>query len=200
MVLGVRLASHAFLEKPVNTLKEMFEETLKDVYFAENAIIKALPKMAEKAQSEKLKAAFSEHWEETKEQIGRLEKIFKMLGSKAEGKECPALKGLVQETEELMSEAKNPDVLDAGLIGCAQAVEHYEMARYGTLKAWAEQLEMEDAAELLEETLDEEEAADEKLSELAFGGLNQEAENEGEDDEDEDEDEEKPKRASARKK
>ena len=94
-----------------------------------------------------------------------------------------------------MDEAKNPDVLDAGLIGCAQAVEHYEMARYGTLKAWAEQLEMEDAAELLEETLDEEKAADEKLSELAHGGLNEEAE--GEED---DEDEEKPKRASARKK
>ena len=192
MVLGVRLASHALLEKPVNTLKEMFEETLKDVYFAENAIIKALPKMAEKAQSEKLKAAFSEHWEETKEQIGRLEKIFQMLGSKAEGKECPALKGLVEETEELMSEATNPDVLDAGLIGCAQAVEHYEIARYGTLKAWAEQLEMEDAAELLEVTLDEEKAADEKLS------LNEEAEGEGEDDEDEDE--KKPERASARKK
>jgi ferritin-like metal-binding protein YciE len=91
-------------------------------------------------------------------------------------------------------------VLDAGLIGCAQAVEHYEMARYGTLKAWAEQLEMEDAAELLEETLDEEKAADEKLSELASGGLNEEAEGEGEDDEKDDEDEEKPKRASARKK
>jgi ferritin-like metal-binding protein YciE len=133
--------------------------------------------------------------EETKGQVGRLDKIFKMLGSKAEGKECPALKGLVQETEELMDEAKNPDVLDAGLIGCAQAVEHYEMARYGTLKAWAEQLEMEDAAELLEETLEEEKAADEKLSELAFGGLNEEAE--GEED---DEDEEKPKQASARKK
>lgn len=180
----------------METLKEMFEETLKDVYFAENAIIKALPKMAEKAQSEDLKAAFEEHLEETKGQVGRLDKIFKMLGSKAEGKECPALKGLVEETEELMSEAKNPDVLDAGLIGCAQAVEHYEMARYGTLKAWAEQLEMDDAAELLEETLDEEKAADEKLSELAFGGLNEEAEGESEDDEDE----EKPKRASARKK
>ncbi len=163
----------------METLKEMFEETLKDVYFAENAIIKALPKMAEKAQSEELKAAFEEHLEETKGQVGRLDKIFKMLGSKAEGKECPALKGLVQETEELMGEAKNPDVLDAGLIGCAQAVEHYEMARYGTLKAWAEQLEMEDAAELLEETLEEEKAADEKLSELAFGGLNEEAEGEG---------------------
>ena len=95
----------------MDTLKEMFEETLKDVYFAENAIIKALPKMAKKAQSEELKAAFEEHLEETKGQVGRLDKIFKMLGSKAEGKECPALKGLVQETEELMSEAKNPDVL-----------------------------------------------------------------------------------------
>jgi ferritin-like metal-binding protein YciE len=180
----------------METLKEMFEETLKDVYFAENAILKALPRMAEKAQSEELKAALSEHWEETKEQVGRLDKIFKMLGSKAEGKECPALKGLVQETEELMSEATNPEVLDAGLIGCAQAVEHYEMARYGTLKAWAEQLEMEDVAELLEETLDEEKAADEKLSELAYGGLNEEAEgeeDEDDDDEDEDEDEEKAK-------
>ena len=148
-----------------------------------------------KAQSEELKAAFAEHWEETMEQIGRLKNIFKMLDSKAEGKECPALKGLIQETEALLSDAKNPAVLDAGLIGCAQAVEHYEMARYGTLKAWAEQLEMEDAAELLEETLEEEKAADEKLSELAFGGLNEEAE--GEED---DEDEEKPKQASARKK
>jgi ferritin-like metal-binding protein YciE len=182
----------------MDTLKDMFEETLKDVYFAENAIIKALPKMSEKAQSKDLKAAFEEHLEETKEQVGRLDKIFKMLGTKAEGKECPALKGLVQETEELISEAKNADVLDAGLIGCAQAVEHYEMARYGTLKAWAEQLEMEDAAELLEETLDEEKAADEKLSELALAGLNREAEGEGEED---DEEEEKPKkRASAGKK
>ena len=119
----------------MDTLKEMFEETLKDVYFAENAIIKALPKMADKAQSDELKAALAEHLEETKEQVGRLDKIFKMLGTKAEGKECPALKGLVQETEELMTEAKNSNVLDAGLIGCAQAVEHYEMARYGTLKS-----------------------------------------------------------------
>jgi len=185
----------------MDTLKEMFEETLKDVYFAENAIIKALPKMADRAQSDELKAALAEHLEETKEQVGRLDKIFKMLGTKAEGKECPALKGLVQETEELMTEAKNPDVLDAGLIGCAQAVEHYEMARYGTLKAWAEQLGMEDAAELLEETLDEEKAADEKLSELALVGVNQQAKGEGEDDEEgDDEDEEKPKRALARKK
>ena len=175
----------------MENLKDMFVETLKDVYFAENAIIKALPKMAKKAQSEDLKSALEEHLEETKGQVTRLEKIFKSLGSKAEGKECPALKGLVEETEELMSEA-SAQVMDAGLIGCAQAVEHYEMARYGTLKAWAEQLDMNDAAELLEETLEEEQAADEKLSELALSGLNEEADDE-EDDKDEEDDETKRK-------
>jgi ferritin-like metal-binding protein YciE len=176
----------------METLKEMFEETLKDVYFAENAIIKALPKMAKAASSEDLKDAFEEHLKETKGQVGRLDKIFKLLGSKAEGKECPALKGLVEETEEFLSEAKSPEVVDAGLIGCAQAVEHYEIARYGTLKAWAEQLELDDAVELLEETLDEEKATDEKLTDLAMSGLNEEAdEDESEEKEDEDDDSEK---------
>jgi ferritin-like metal-binding protein YciE len=176
----------------METLKDMFQETLKDVYFAENAIIKALPKMAKAASSENLKEAFQEHLKETKGQVERLDKIFKILGSKAEGKECPALKGLVEETEEFMSEAKTPEVIDAGLIGCAQAVEHYEIARYGTLKAWAEQLELDDAVELLEETLDEEKATDEKLTELAMAGLNEEADEDEEDEdksEDEDEDE-----------
>ena len=165
----------------MNTLKELFHETLKDVYFAENAILKALPKMASKATHEDLKAAFTEHVEQTKGQVKRLDQVFKMLGEKPEGKECPALKGLVQETEELISETKEPNVLDAGLIGCAQAVEHYEMARYGTLMAWAEQLDMEDAAELLEETLDEEKETDEKLTELS-GSINEEADDEEEDD------------------
>jgi len=174
----------------METLKEMFEETLKDVYFAENAIIKALPKMAEKAQSEELKQAFTDHLEETKGQVKRLDKIFKLLGSKATGKECPAMKGLVQEAEEFMSEAQSEEVLDAGLIGCAQAVEHYEMARYGTLKAWAEQLEMEDALTLLEETLEEEEAADEKLTELGMSGLNEAADDGGKEEGSEDDDEE----------
>jgi ferritin-like metal-binding protein YciE len=187
----------------METLKEMFEETLKDVYFAENAIIKALPKMAEKAQSEDLKQAFTDHLEETKGQVKRLDKIFKLLGSKATGKECPAMKGLVQEAEEFMSEAQSEEILDAGLIGCAQAVEHYEMARYGTLKAWAEQLEMEDAVALLEDTLEEEVAADEKLTELAVSGFNESADdganNEGgskddDDEEDDDEDDDKGKR------
>jgi ferritin-like metal-binding protein YciE len=160
----------------METLSELFEETLKDVYFAENAILKALPKMAKKATSKELQQAFAEHLEETKGQVKRLDQIFKLLGRKAEGKECPALKGLVEETEELMGKANSGAVLDAGLIGCAQAVEHYEMARYGTLCAWAGQLKMEDAVELLEETLEEEKAADETLTELAErGGVNEEA-------------------------
>ena len=175
----------------METLKEMFEETLKDVYFAENAILKALPKMAKKAQSEDLIEAFNDHVEETKEQVKRLDKIFKMIGSKAQGKPCPAMKGLVEETEELIGEAGNGDLLDAGLIGCAQAVEHYEMARYGTLKAWAQQLELDEAVELLDETLEEEKAADAKLTQLALSGINAEAVSE-------DDDEEKSKSAGKR--
>ena len=114
----------------------------------------------------------------------RLEEIFKLIGMRPEGKECPVLKGLVQETDELISAARTPEVMDAGLIGCAQAVEHYEIARYGTLIAWAEQLQLDDAIELLEETLEEEEATDEKLTEIAMGGLNQRAERAHDDDDD----------------
>ena len=181
----------------MKTLKDMFEETLKDVYFAENAIIKALPKMAQKAKSEDLKQAFNDHLEETKGQVKRLDQIFKLLGGKATAKECPAMKGLVQETEEFMGDAQSEEVLDAGLIGCAQAVEHYEMARYGTLRAWAEQLKLEEAVGLLEETLEEEEAADEKLTELAESGLN-EAADDGDDNEEDDEDDEDDERAKKR--
>jgi ferritin-like metal-binding protein YciE len=170
----------------MRTLNELFEETLKDVYFAENAILKALPKMTQKATSKDLKAAFTEHVEQTEGQVERLEEIFKLLGKKAEGKECPALKGLVEETEELIGEADKGAVLDAGLIGCAQAVEHYEIARYGTLCAWAEQLKMDDAVELLEETLEEEEATDEKLSELALSGINAGAETDSDADDEKD--------------
>jgi ferritin-like metal-binding protein YciE len=170
----------------MESLKDLFEETLKDVYFAENAILKALPKMEGKASSPELKQAFSDHLRETQSQVKRLDEIFKLIGMKPEGKECPALKGLVQETEELMNNARNAEVMDAGLIGCAQAVEHYEIARYGTLIAWAEQLQLDDAIELLEETLEEEEAADEKLTEIAMGGLNQRAERRDDDDDDDD--------------
>jgi ferritin-like metal-binding protein YciE len=176
----------------METLNEMFEDTLKDVYFAENEILKALPKMAARATSEDLQKAFTKHAEETKGQVKRLEQIFKLLGKKAEGKECHALKGLVKEAEELMEEAKSGPVLDAGLIACGQAVEHYEMARYGALSAWAEQLDMEDAGELLEETLDEEKAADEKLTDLA-DDVNPEADDDRDDDQDE-----KPRKGTAK--
>ena len=173
----------------MESLKDLFEETLKDVYFAENAILKALPKMEAKASSSELKQAFSAHLRETQAQVKRLDEVFKLIGMRPEGKECPALKGLVQETEELMRNARNAEVMDAGLIGCAQAVEHYEIARYGTLIAWAEQLQLDDAIELLEETLEEEEAADEKLTEIAMGGgLNERAERRDHDEDDKEED------------
>jgi ferritin-like metal-binding protein YciE len=165
----------------METLKELFEETLKDVYFAEKQIIKALPKMARKTKLPELKAAFEEHVEQTKGQVERLDQVFKLLGKKSSGKECPALLGLVEEAEEIMSEAKDPDVLNAGLIGAAQAVEHYEIARYGTLVAWARQLGMTEAVQLLEETLEEEKVTDQKLTQLALSGVNQEAEDEGDD-------------------
>lgn len=181
----------------MHTLNELFEETLKDVYFAEKAILKALPKMTKQASSEDLKAAFTAHVEQTEGQVDRLDKIFKLLGKKAQGKECPALKGLVEETEELIGEADRGPVLDAGLIGCAQAVEHYEIARYGTLCAWAEQLKMDEAVTLLEETLEEEEATDEKLSQLALSGINESADA---DDEEDDDDEKKDKPAQRKRK
>lgn len=164
----------------METMEELFEETLKDVYFAEKAILKALPKMAKKTKAPELKEAFEEHLEQTKGQVERLDQVFQILGKKSSGKECPALKGLVEETEELMSDAKSPKVLDAGLIGCAQAVEHYEIARYGTLKAWADEMDMQDIVELLDATLEEEKQTDEKLTQLATNGLNREADEEEE--------------------
>jgi ferritin-like metal-binding protein YciE len=162
----------------MDNLKQLFEETLKDVYFAEKQIIKALPKMAKKTKSPELKQAFEEHAEQTKGQVERLDQIFKLLGKKASGKECPALMGLVEEAEEIMSDTKDADVLNAGLIGCAQAVEHYEIARYGTLSNWAAQLDMPEAVKLLEATLAEEKAADQALTKLAMSGINAEADHE----------------------
>ena len=156
----------------METLRDLFDDTLKDVYFAENAILKALPKMAKAAHAKDLKAALSAHLEETKGQIKRLESIFGMLGVKPAGKECPAILGLIEEGEELISAKPEPAVLDAGVLGAAQAVEHYEMARYGTLRAWADQLGLGEVAKLLEQTLAEEKATDAKLSALALGGIN----------------------------
>jgi ferritin-like metal-binding protein YciE len=158
------------------TLETLFHETLKDIYFAEKKIVTALPKLAKAAKSEELKAAFEKHREETEGQVERLEQVFEMIGKPAKGKSCPAILGLVEEGQEVAKEFKGSAALDAGLLSGAQAVEHYEISRYGTLIAWANQLGLTDAAALLEETLEEEKATDEALTELAEASLNEIAE------------------------
>jgi len=153
-------------------LDDLFYDTLKDIYFAERQILKALPKMARAASSDKLKAAFEKHKEETQGQIERLQEIFELLGKRAQGKTCEAIQGIIAEGEEIMEDFKGSPALDAGLISSAQAVEHYEMARYGTLKAWAEQLGHKQAVQLLDATLKEETKTDADLSSLATASLN----------------------------
>jgi ferritin-like metal-binding protein YciE len=164
------------LEIPMETLEQLFEETLRDIFYAEKAILKALPKMAKKAASEDLAAAFESHLAETEAQVERLENIFKLLGKSARGKKCPAIEGLTKEADEVIKEAKNDNVRDAGMLSAAQAVEHYEISRYGTLKAWAEKLGMTEAVELLDATLEEEKATDQKLTDLALSEINADAE------------------------
>jgi ferritin-like metal-binding protein YciE len=149
------------------TLDDLFLDTLKDIYFAEKQILKALPKMARAAQSEDGKAGFLQHRDETQGHIERLEQVFEMLGKPARGKTCEAIQGILAEGEEIIEDFKGSVALDAGLISSAQAVEHYEMARYGTLIAWAGQLGMKDAVALLKANLAEEEATDKKLTKLA---------------------------------
>ena len=130
-------------------LEDLFLDGVKDIYYAEKKITKALPKMAKAAQSEKLVAGFKKHLAETEAQVERLEQVFKLLDKPARGKTCEAIQGLVEEAKEVMSDFKNSDALDAGLLSSAQAVEHYEISRYGTMKAWASQLGMREAAQLL---------------------------------------------------
>jgi ferritin-like metal-binding protein YciE len=160
----------------MKTLYDLFEATLKDVYYAEATILKALPKMIKAVKSEQLKSAFTHHLEETKAQVGRLDRVFKIIDVKPEGKKCPVIEGLVKECEDVIAEAEDDDVRDAGVLACAQAVEHYEISRYGTLRTWADCLELKDAVGLLQETLIEEKHADEGLSELAYGVINGDAE------------------------
>lgn len=153
-------------------LSELFHHQLMDVYYAERKILKSLPKMAGKAKSKALVDAFNTHLEETKGQIDRLEQVFKMLDKKPKAETCEALDGLVAEAEEIIKDAKSDAVRDAGLVAAAQAVEHYEIARYGTLVAWAKELGLDDAASLLQETLDQEYAADDTLDRLAAEKIN----------------------------
>ncbi|MBB4124045.1 ferritin-like domain-containing protein [Martelella radicis] len=154
------------------TLEDLFLDTLKDIYFAERQIVKALPKMARAAQSDDLAEAFRNHREETEGQIERLQEVFELLGKPARGKTCEAIQGIIEEGEEIIEDFKDTPALDAGLISAAQAVEHYEMARYGTLIAWAKQLGKKDVAKLLEETFEQESTADLELSKLAEKSLN----------------------------
>jgi len=159
----------------MNNLQDLFLHHLKDIYFAEKQIVKALPKMSKKSDSAKLQKAFDDHLAETKGHVERLEKVFEIFGEKAKGETCPAIEGIIQEGEEGIKDSKDPDVRDAAMIADAQAVEHYEITRYGTLIAWAKQLGKPEAAKLLQETLDEEYHADKLLSKLAEGQLNKEA-------------------------
>jgi len=157
-------------------LTDLFEDGLKDIFFAEKKILTALPKMAKAARSKDLKAAFEKHAVETEAQVERLEQIFKALDKPARGKNCPAILGIIEEGQEVLKEYKGSPALDAGLIAAAQSVEHYEISRYGTLRAWAEELGMSSAADLLGNTLAEEEKTDEALSALAESAINQQAE------------------------
>ena len=164
------------MAKEPKGLDELFHDTLKDIYFAEKKILATLPKMAKAAQNKKLKAAFEKHRVETEGQVDRLEQVFGIIEKKPQGKTCAAILGITEEGAEIMSDYKESPALDAGLLAAAQAVEHYEISRYGTLRTWAEELGLDDAVPLLQETLDEEEATDQALTEIARTAVNQEAE------------------------
>jgi ferritin-like metal-binding protein YciE len=166
-------------------LRKLMEDQLADIYYAEKQVLKALPKMAKNASNEELSAAFTEHAEETQVQIERLEQVFEALGMPAKGKKCPAIDGILEEGKEIMEEFSDDVALDAGLVAAAQKVEHYEIASYGSMVAWAEQLGLDDVVGLLNETLEEEKAADEKLTGIAESVVNSEAD--GDDSEDEEE-------------
>jgi ferritin-like metal-binding protein YciE len=157
------------------TLDDLFLATLKDVYYAEKQILRALPKMAKAAESDELRQAFETHRDETQEQVQRLEQVFEILGKRASGKTCEAIQGIIEEGKEIMDDFADSEALDAGLIAAGQAVEHYEISRYGTLRSWAQELGLEDAVPLLEQTLEEEKKTDELLTQLAEARVNQKA-------------------------
>ena len=160
----------------MTTLEDLFVDTLKDLYSAEKQLVKALPKMAKNAQSPDLRKAFQEHLKQTEGQVDRLERIFNTeVEGSPRGKKCMGMEGLIEEANELLQEEAEPDVLDAGLIAAAQKVEHYEISGYGTARAWARRLGYEKAAQLLEQTLEEESMANEKLTQIAESHVNMEA-------------------------
>jgi ferritin-like metal-binding protein YciE len=159
----------------LESLKDLYLEQLRDLYDAETQLVDALPKMAEAAKANDLKRAFNDHLRQTREQVSRLERIFKTLGEKPTGQTCKGMQGLIKEGEEMLKNKGEPEVIDAGLIAAAQRVEHYEIAGYGTVRTYAEMLGDEEAVKLLEKSLQEEEETDDKLTELAESHINQEA-------------------------
>jgi ferritin-like metal-binding protein YciE len=162
--------------KDIETMDDLLLHGLKDIYYAENQIVKSLPKLIDKATSRELSKGLRDHLEETRNQVARLEQVFKKLGQQPQGVKCPAIDGLISEADDVAGEVADKDVLDAAIVGAAQSVEHYEIARYGTLIAWAESLGHDDIIRLLNTNLNEEKAADKKLSSVAIRkGVNRKA-------------------------
>lgn len=159
----------------IKSMDDLFVHTLRDIYYAENQILKALPEMIEKASDPQLKQSFESHLRETEGHVDRLDQVFEMHGTEAKGVDCPAIDGIIEETEEIAGDISDKDVLDAALVAAGQAVEHYEITRYGTLVAWAKALGRSDCASLLQKNLDEEKATDKKLSAIAESRLNAKA-------------------------
>jgi len=169
----------------MDSLRELYVEEIKDLYSAENQILKAMPRMIKSASHPQLKRAFTKHETQTRQQVKRLERICKELDEKPTGKKCVGMEGLIQEAKDLIAEKPEPNVLDAGLISAAQHVEHYEMAGYGTARTWARLLKYDRQADLLQQTLDEEQATDLLLTDIATSQINIEAEEAGDDEEEE---------------
>ena len=161
--------------KDIKTMDDLFLHTLQDIYYAEKQIVKSLPDMIKKATNRDLTAGFKKHLEETETHVSRLEQVFKMHGAEPKGHDCPAIDGIIEEANDIAADVADKEVLDAALIGAAQAVEHYEITRYGTLVAWAQQLGRDDSAAVLQRTLDEEKATDKKLTTLAERKINRKA-------------------------
>jgi len=161
--------------KDIKTMNDLFVHTLRDIYYAEKQIVKALPDMVEKSHDPQLKQGFKTHLRETENHVKRLEQVFQLLGQKAQGVDCPAIDGIIEEATEVAGEVEKKAVLDAALIAAAQAVEHYEMTRYGTLISWAKELGRNDCVSLLQQTLDEEKATDQKLTQVAEAQVNRKA-------------------------
>ncbi|GGA82122.1 YciE/YciF family protein [Brucella endophytica] len=164
-----------FFSKDIHSMDDLFVHTMRDMYYAEQQIAKALPQMMEKTQNAELRMGFEKHLNETKNQIKRLEEAFELYGVEAKGVNCPAIDGIIEETNEIAGEVDDPTVMDAALIAAAQAVEHYEITRYGTLIAWAKELGRGDCAALFEQNLKEEKATDQKLTALAESNINRKA-------------------------